>query len=367
MIRPLVLLALVFTALVALTGASGPVSGHAGGAVHTLTLVVEPRPGTQVELQFLVRADDAEQAYGAAASAVRSLMPGAPIVEDAPGTVSAQFAPWGWKWDDSEMPVGVAYNPAGAPEGFGTDAVAAALQTWSAVPGSRFSFNLVGLTDGPPSLQTGESDGLNVIAWVSLDCSQGCVLGLTSKGLGHEADIALNRNPEAHIGDGRNGTLDARSVLLHEAGHLAGLEHSCPALVGPCTDAERNAVMYYRYQGAKRLLESDDIAGLQSLYPAAGALLSPPTEVVGQRAPAPSLPAVPVALRAGWNLTVLPAGPIDAVVGALPCVQAVYSLTVNGWEAWIPGAHPALQGLTAVQPGQAYWVLAGGSCSHEFR
>jgi hypothetical protein len=364
MIRPLLLLASLLAVVLAAAVVGGPGASHAGGAVRTLTIVAEPPGGAAVELQFLVRAENPEQAYAAAAVAVQSLMPGATIAEDSPGGVSAQFAPWGWKWDDAELPVKVAYNPTGQPASFGPGAVAAMLQVWSSVPSSRFRFELIGLTDAPASLQTGDNDELSVVAWKALDCSQGCVLGVTSKGLAHEADIVLNSNPEARLGDGQNGTIDAQSVLLHEAGHLAGLEHSCPALIGPCSEAERNAVMFYRYQGVKHQLEPDDIAGLQALYPETGAATRPPTAVLGEPVPEASLA---VALRPGWNLTVLPAGPIGAATASLPCVSAVYSPAPGGWDVWVAGAHPGLLGLTAAAPGQAYWVLASGSCSYEFR
>jgi hypothetical protein len=57
------------------------------------------------------------------------------------------------------------------------------------------------------------------------------------------------------------GSFDFASTLLHELGHVAGLDHSAAA----------GAVMLPRLGRGqqRRALTDDDIAGLRSLYPAA--------------------------------------------------------------------------------------------------
>ena len=247
--------------------AATPGSG-AAGAVHSLDIVVARPDGPPVQLAFEVRAASAEQALAAAQRSVAQLVPGGTIVADGDGGVTAQWQPWGWTWSDAELPVAVAYNPEGAPAFVGPDAVAAALQTWSSVTTSRFAYEYAGFTDRRASLRDSGPDGFNVIAWQSLDCSEGCVLGVTTRETVHESDLILNSNPAAKLGNGSGDSVDAKTVILHETGHMAGLEHSCPAPFGVCSADELDAVMYYQYRGVKRKLAADDIAGLSALYPA---------------------------------------------------------------------------------------------------
>lgn len=66
-----------------------------------------------------------------------------------------------------------------------------------------------------------------------------------------------------------NGVADTQTIVVHEMGHVTGLNHPDP---GPCTDgtaytaAEQAAVMTTVRTGTRRVLNSDDIAGVQSLY-----------------------------------------------------------------------------------------------------
>ena len=202
--------------------------------------------------------------------AVASLVPGGQVVSPVDGQVAAQWAQWSWLWDASELPVPVAYNPTDAPPLVGPSAVTSALTQWSTVPGSSFAYKWAGFTDHTASMAESGPDGENVISWESLDCSAGCVLGVTSKETVHESGLVLNSNPLALMGDGSDaggGTADAASVILHETGHMAGLAHSCAAPFAPCTEAETDAVMYYQYRGVRRKLTADDMAGMVALYP----------------------------------------------------------------------------------------------------
>jgi hypothetical protein len=64
-------------------------------------------------------------------------------------------------------------------------------------------------------------------------------------------DIRLN----SAAGFGAGG-YDLYTVLLHEAGHALGLDHSSSA----------TAVMYPSYNGVKKALTSDDVSGIRNLY-----------------------------------------------------------------------------------------------------
>ncbi|MDZ7729116.1 MAG: matrixin family metalloprotease [Dehalococcoidia bacterium] len=284
--------------------------------------------------------------------------------DDAP--VNAQWGSWGWSWEAEELPVAVAYNPAGALNGFTEGDLVAALETWSNVEGSSFAFEYAGQTDRDASMNTDGEDGANVVAWQDLGCDGGCVLGLTTKSFGqHEVDISLNTNPGARLDD---GTYDISTVLIHELGHMAGLEHSCPAL-GPCTDAEAEAVMFYSYSGVRRELTSDDVEGLVETYPGGttssipiddGAVARPVEEDEGEE----EQPAVEVTLQSGWNLQTLPSGVIDDAVAELPCVEAVYAYDHgSGWSHWVRGLDSSLQTLNQATSSDAYWFLASSSCS----
>lgn len=317
---------------------------------HTLSLEVHRAEGPPVLLQFLVTAAKPGDALEAARRTAAELVPGGYVSE---GSVSAQWAAWGWKWAADEIPVTVAYNPTGAPASVGPQAVIAGLQAWSSVPDSHFAFRYGGITDNVASILASGPDGENVVSWSPMECNPGCVLGVTSKETAHEVDMLLNSNPEAGTQIGINGTLDWRTVILHELGHMAGLEHSCPVPFGPCTDGELDAVMHYQYRGIQRKLEPDDIAGIADLYPLAG----PP----GPSGPAPA--DVPVVLERGWNLVVLPALGTGALAERLACLTAVYAFHDGAWEAWIRGAAPVIQSLTTIRAGSAYWLLASGPCA----
>jgi hypothetical protein len=307
--------------------------------------------GSYVVFMFAVDAPSPEAALETAVAASLRLSPGATIVSSGDG-VTAQFASWWWQWDAAELPVPVAYNPDGAAPGVTPGDIEAALAAWSGLDGSSFAFRYAGATTAASHVQDDVNDGLNVIAWRHLDCSTGCVLGLTTKTEAHETDVVLNSNPEARLGDGAPGTIDTRTVVVHEAGHMAGLEHSCPLFA--CTEAQADAAMYFQYRGQKRFPAEDDLAGLRALYP-------------GDRPPAPGGPEyLTIDVPEGWSLTVLPAGPIHQTVTRLACVDAVYAWDGTAWHRWIRGAHPQLQTIATVEPGAAYWIHATAACSYLF-
>ena len=77
-------------------------------------------------------------------------------------------------------------------------------------------------------------------------------------------------------------------------------------------------------------------------------------------------PELTVIVERGWNLLVLPAGPIPPVAAALPCIEALYEYRDEAWTAWIRTVTAGLQGFAAIVEGRAYWAWSRGSCAHIF-
>jgi hypothetical protein len=203
------------------------------------------------------------------------------------------------------------YNPAGAPAA--GDFVAAfrdAQRPWSEVGSSTFRLKFAGLGTRCPSIvcRIGR-DGFNDVGWLPLDSISSHALAITAvvyhvdTGFIVEADIALDprfdylaagepappRPPPRDCGPGGPppppppppGELpppppgeppppppgepsgppvfDAMTVMLHENGHLAGLEHS----------PDCHAVMFSTLapRETRRVLASDDVAAISGLYP----------------------------------------------------------------------------------------------------
>lgn len=350
--------------LVGVTGVLLASAAETPTSLYTIELVATEDPGENVLTRIEVSAVNRTEAEAAARDALAAVAPRSVVVPA--GSASAAWLPWSWKWESPEIPVPVAYNPTGAPDGVGPAAVIAGLQAWSSVATSSFRFTYAGITDNSASILELGPDGENVVSWASLPCERGCVLGLTSKNSAHEVDMLLNSNPEAALQLG-GASLDWRTVILHELGHVAGLEHSCPVPFGPCTEAEADAVMYFAYVGTLRKLAPDDIAGLSALYPLGSGMPGPsPTPVPGLTPTPTPFPELTVILERGWNLVVLPPGPVERVTQALPCVAALYEFRHAAWAAWIRSLPQGLQGFAGLVDGRAYWAWADGTCAHVF-
>ena len=190
---------------------------------------------------------------------------------------SDEFATNGLQWDqfaDSDPGndfVLVNYNDKGVPGNLaGHRPVWSASQsTWTDVATAGFVFSDGGDTGRCPSLVLEcrgrqKFDGKNDVGWLPIN--QPGVLGVTWFGTStNEFDMVLdNEDFDWYIGSSGSippGSFDAESVWLHEFGHGLGLSHS---------DVE-GSVLEPFYEGVRRALHSDDIAGITFLYPAATA------------------------------------------------------------------------------------------------
>lgn len=150
-----------------------------------------------------------------------------------------------------------------------------ALRTWNRVPCTRFRARF----GGAVALGEGKDDGVNVVlfhddVWpASLEPGALAQTVVSRDGAGNvrDTDIHVNGAEYRFSLDGRAGTIDLRSVLVHEIGHALGLGHS----------TEPRATMHATGSGLRwRSLEKDDIDGVCALYPREGAPPEPACDVV---------------------------------------------------------------------------------------
>jgi hypothetical protein len=142
----------------------------------------------------------------------------------------------------------------------GQSALAATQSTWNNA-GSSFRFVNGGTTSTCPSLVPGcpggqQFDGQNGAGWAALE--EG-TLGVTVYNPSiDEADMGINTGYAWNLGCQELSTsFDLQTVILHENGHVVGLDHS----------SDINAIMYPSYQQANCSLGTDDINGIRALYP----------------------------------------------------------------------------------------------------
>ena len=171
-------------------------------------------------------------------------------------TVSSRYATTGLVWDNASATQ--RYNPAGQPVS-GQSALVATQSSWNNA-GSQFRFVNGGTTSTCPSLVPGcaggqRFDGQNGVGWAALEDG---TLGVTVYNPSiDEADMGINTRYPWNLGCQELSTsYDLQTVLLHENGHVVGLDHS----------DDTGAIMYPSYQQADCTLGQDDMNGIRAIY-----------------------------------------------------------------------------------------------------
>ncbi len=121
---------------------------------------------------------------------------------------------------------------------------------------------------GRTSARPGDGDGQSVIGWIESGWPHDPVaIGVSGPRWGGdgcvvEADMSMNGVDHIWTTDpGRGSTVNAYSIALHEGGHYYGLGHA---------PEDPNATMYPAYTGGIDMLNSNDEAGICTLYPGEG-------------------------------------------------------------------------------------------------
>jgi hypothetical protein len=153
-------------------------------------------------------------------------------------------------------------NTSGFPAG-SMQALQGAMQTWTDVAASSFSFMYLGAS---ASTAYGSNDGMNLICYGTLNGAQYAdTLALntfwyTSQGQLLDSDIMFNKN-FSWATNGSALSYDIQSIALHELGHALSLDDLYE------TGLESMA-MYYRFSKGqiKHSLQQDDMNGITYLY-----------------------------------------------------------------------------------------------------
>jgi len=233
--------------------------------------------GERVLVEVFVTVPGTRSAARAVAAALEA--------QDAEPVPESAFRFSGLKW--ASLPLRQFYNPDGEPLD-ALPALRAAERTWGSVQGSAFGIAEAGVTGRCPSLTRGcgtmqTYDDHNDVGWQRLGRG---TLGVTwYSPLRQEADVALTTRYPWTMGcdPATTGAYDVETVLLHENGHVAGLDHS----------DDEHAVMYPSYGGPRCALAEDDTAAVRTLYPGDEPESAPESEPAPAATPTPAAPSPP--------------------------------------------------------------------------
>jgi hypothetical protein len=188
---------------------------------------------------------------------------------DAPGAVTAQYTVNRHRWAAVSMPITVAYNASGAPEGIdAAPLIQDAIEKWNAVAPNAFSFSWAGMSAGTAGScrASVQRDGVNTVTFADDlpfgTLGQTCTVWSVSAGATAplvEFDMELSSKVQWSTAETTPANhYDLWSTVLHEMGHAAGLGHT----------QDTSAVMYASLKAGhqRRTLTDDDIAGLEAGY-----------------------------------------------------------------------------------------------------
>lgn len=217
---------------------------------------------------------------GDPAEALQTLAGDAPL----PAGAGAAFAEW-MRWPDEAIPIVLYYSPQDALPGInGPTLIEAAMAIWNAAPGHSFEFRYGGTTTSAPHrCGRGSGDGVMSIGWRS-DLPPGTLAttcAIRDNGVPVEVDITFSTSIKwVATNETPDDSFDFRSTLLHELGHVLGLDHSS------VPDAVMQAQLSRGQQ--RRQLTADDIAGIQFLYPDDDATAVPSASPSSTATPSPA-------------------------------------------------------------------------------
>lgn len=180
-------------------------------------------------------------------------------------------------WAGSSIPVTINYNQSVAGEPSLEDAGDFSVARWNAIPGNTFRMISGGTTTaaGGACQSPMALDGQNTLTFA--DTGGPSILGLTcavstSSHRIVEADIIFSPSVRFSSDTVTPGNAhDFFSVVLHELGHFAGLDHPCQP--GACTGYDAVMVPTLQQGQQRRTLRPDDVMGLNSKYPASPSVL----------------------------------------------------------------------------------------------
>lgn len=199
-------------------------------------------------------------------------------------------------------------------------AVLRAIQTWELHPESNISFRYMGPTNVISELSETAfiaDDGRNVVSYKQL--VSGTRLGIAGFSTSGEViggnivwevnwDVSLNLAQRNNFGNGSGNTYDMEALVLHEMGHVLGLDHP--------TNPD-NAVMYQnllRGDKGRRFLRAGDKVGISILHPDSA------PNCAGKKATIE----VPPTQNANPGLAIVGTGAADVIVGGK------FADTING-------------------------------------
>lgn len=180
-------------------------------------------------------------------------------------------------WPASSIPVTISYNQSLAGEPSLKDAGDIAVARWNTIPGSTFRMVSGGTTaavagacqsplalDGQSTLTFADTGGSSVLGLT-------CAVSDSSRKI-VEADIIFS--PSVLFSSASvtpNNAYDFVSVVLHELGHFASLDHPCQQ--GACNGYDAVMVPTLQQGQQRRTPRPDDVMGLNSKYPASRSVL----------------------------------------------------------------------------------------------